>query len=157
MHLAPMPRINSITRFGIKKEVFLKSRIIGMPLYFSSSSVRWHYTIKGHLAIFIGQIPCCCRSPWDWQHSQSLLLSTSDTLLFVVFGILDLDLSTLKYVGGLSVAFEAPGCSSEPLDLISISVAWAHSGPMQSSILLFHQLRNTAHNWERYPRKSLWW
>lgn len=121
MHLAPMPRINSITRFGIKKEVFLKSRIIGMPLYFSSSSVRWHYTIKGHLAIFTGQIPCCCRSPWDWQHSQSLLLSTSDTLLFVVFGILDLDLSTLKYVGGLSVAFEAPGCSSEPLDLISIS------------------------------------
>lgn len=116
--LLPWP---GLTRFGIEKEVFLKSRIIGMPLHFSPSSVRRYYTIRGHLAIFIGQIPCCCRSPWHWQHSQCLLISTSDTLLFVVFGILDLELSTLKYVGGLSVAFEAPGCSSEPLDLISIS------------------------------------
>lgn len=92
-----------------------------MSLRFSPASVRWHYAIKGHLDIFIGQIPCCCRSPQQRQHSHSLLLSLSDTLLFVVFGILDLELSTLKYIGGLSVAFEAPGCSSAPLDLIPIS------------------------------------
>lgn len=35
--------------------------------------------------------------------------------------------------------------------------AWAHGGPMQPSILLFHQQRHSAHNWENYPRKSLQW
>lgn len=69
----------------------------------------------------MGKYPVAAEAH-DTGNIQSLLLSTSDTLLFVfVFGILDLELSTLKYVGGLSVAFEAPGCSSEPLDLISIS------------------------------------
>lgn len=71
-------------------------------------------------------------------HSQSLLLSVSESLGFIAFGILDLELSTLKHLGRLSVACEAPRCSSEPLDLISISELPKLRGPLQSSILLLH-------------------
>lgn len=78
-----------------------------------------------------------------------------DTWLFVVvFGILDLELSTLKYVGGLAVAFEAPGCTSEPLDLISISELLSSLSPRSP-----HNPPAVQHSVElrEAPRKLLHW
>lgn len=69
-----------------------------------------------------------------------------DTWLFVViFGILDLELSTLMYVGGLAAAFEALGCSSEPLDLISISAQCPHA------VHMTHKLCSIARGFKRDP------
>lgn len=77
--------------------------------------MTWNCTLKGLLDFFIRPRPSYCRSPQQW-HIHNLPL-----LVFEVFDILDLELRALKNLGGLSVACEAPGCSSEALDLIPVS------------------------------------
>lgn len=73
-------------------------------------------------------------------------------LFVVIFGILDLELSTLKYVGGLAVAFEAPGCSSEPLDLISISELLSSVSPRSPCSIAWGFKRDPENFSNVYPR-----
>lgn len=87
--------------------------------------MTWSCTLKGLLDIFIGPKPSCCRNPQQW-HIHNLPL-----LVYEGFDILDLKLGALKDIEGLSMACEAPGCSSESLDLIPVS-------ELLLSILQFH-------------------
>lgn len=155
MQPATVPRINLISRFEVKKEVFLKSRIIGMPLHFSRS-VRWCYTIKGHLDIFIGQIPCCCRSPRHWQHSVSPAFYLQHTA-FCSIWYFRLGVKYIKVWWRIICGFWSsrmflwtPGFN------FYFRVGWAHSGPMQSPSSYFTSYA-IPHTTERYPRKSLQW
>ena len=151
MHLSPTPRINLITRPGIKKGFFLKSKIVGMPLHVSLSSIRWHYTIKCHLDNFTGQIPRCCRSPLT-----TFTVSAAFYLRHIAFCSIWYFRLGVKYI---EVSWRIIcGFWSSRMFLLTpgfnfyFRVAWAHSGPMQSSVLPFHQVRNTRHSW-KVPKK----